>query len=712
MLGSLSKYSIIFIFALLLSWAYLFAPHLLSPFNTHISDLFFKIRGDLPESKNIIIVDIDETSLETFGQWPWSRSMVSELINKISDADAGIIGLDIVFSEADKTSPHMIASKLGLNKKKVANYDQILAETFSHTPVIGGYFFRFDKKSNNKIPMIPAVFIEKGLQGDHNIFEAKGVVPNIDILQKSLYSSGFFNNIPDSDGIIRSVPLIMRYDGIIYPALILEMLRVYSKVNNITIIGSKMGVEKIEFGDFSIPTDYAGRLYVNYRGGRGHFKYISAADILHNNFKIEDIAKKFVLIGASAVALADLRATPLDNVIPGVEVLANVLDNILQGDFIYAPYYVSLYDLLLIWTIIFISAYIFFNINKWLLLPVAIVLFIMLYKIFFYIFFEFGIAINLFFPLLAFIGTLILTASIDYIKTSRQKEFIQRIFSKKVSKAVMDDLIKHKNSQILEAHEQEVAILFSDIRGFTTISEELRSSQKLVKLLNRYFTPMVEEISIHKGTVDKFIGDAIMAYWNAPNLVNDYADKAVISALGQIRILEKLNNDLNAEFGLKLKIGISIHTGLVTVGEMGSIDRSDYTIIGDNVNLASRLEGLNTLYGTTIIISKSTKELLKGTYMIRPLDIVQVRGKHEAVEVFEVLSVEKNKKIDTELNSYNKALSLYREGEVQQAYKAFETLYKIYEDKLYLLYMNRCREYINNPRKKFSAIHIMGNSKF
>ena len=711
MLTSLLKYSVVSLFALFLSWAYLFAPHTVSSLNTHISDFFFSIRGDLPQSQKVVIVDIDESSLEAFGQWPWSRSRVSDLIHKISDANAGIIGLDIVFAEADKTSPHTIASKLEIDVKDLDNYDQILAKTFATTPTVGGYFFRFDKKKNDNIPMIPAVFFEKGLQNNHSIFEPEGVVLNIDLLQENLYSSGFFNNIPDVDGMIRSVPLIMRYDGMIYSSLVFEMLRIYSQVNDIVIFGDEIGVEKIEFGDFSIPTDDRGRLYVNYRGGRGHFKYISAADILNNNFDVKDIAGKFVLIGTSAIALADLRAIPLDNVIPGVEVQANVLDNILQGDFLYEPFNLLIYDLLIIWSIVLIFSYIFLNINRWLLLPMAIIFFILIYKIFFYIFFDLGIILNLFFPLLAFIGTLILTASMDYFNTSRQKEFIQRIFEKKVSKAVMHDLIKHKDNKILEAHEQEVTIFFSDIRGFTTISEELNSSQKLVALLNRYITPMVDDISKHEGTVDKFIGDSIMAYWNAPNQVADYADKAVMSALKQIELLEKLNNDLNVEFGVKLKIGIGIHTGLVTVGEMGSLDRSDYTIIGDNVNLASRIEGLNKLYGTTIIISEATKEQLKEEYMIRSLDIVRVRGKHEAVEVFEVLSLGIDEKLSDELDHYGKALLYYRSGQLKSAYEEFEILYDTYKSKLYRLYLNRCKEYMDDPQKTFDIVYT-GESKF
>jgi len=710
MFHSLPKYSIVLLFALFLSWVYLFPPQVVSSLNTEISDMFFRIRGDIPQSQKVVIVDIDESSLEVYGQWPWSRLRVSELIQKISNAGAGIIGLDIVFAEPDKTSPHTIATQLKTDVKELDNYDQILAKTFATTPTIGGYFFRFDKKTHKNIPVIPAVFIEKGLQNNHSIPEPKGVVLNIGILQENLYSSGFLNNLPDADGMIRSVPLIMRYEGVIYPSLALEMLRIYNHTNTVSIIGDAMGVETIEVGKFTVPTDYAGRLYLNYRSARGYFKYISAVDILQGNFNVGDIEGKFVLLGTSAVGLADLKAMPLDNLIPGVEIQANVLDNILQEDYLHKPFNIAVYDLLIIWGILFIFSYIFFNTRVWLLLPVLIVFFILLYQLFFYLFFGRGIVLNLFFPLTAFLGTFILTAGFNYFSTARQKEAIQRIFAKKVSKAVMNDLIKHKDSKVLEAHEQEVAIFFSDIRGFTGISEKLDSSPKLVALLNRYITPMVDNISKYEGTVDKFIGDAIMAYWNAPNKIDDYADKAVQSALGQIELLKVLSHDLSSEFGVKLKIGIGIHTGVVTVGEMGSPDRSDYTIIGDSVNVASRIEGMNKFYGTTLIISKSTKEKLKGVYTIRSLDIVRLRGKHKAIELFEVVSLGIDETLSSELAHYRRALLYYRSGKLQDASIEFEKLYACYKNRLYHLYLTRCKKYMNTHEKDFDPVYN-GESK-
>ena len=703
----LIKGALAFILATFLTWAYLFLPQTYFSLNNNLRDFLFNIRGELSHSSEVVIIDIDEKALKQNGQWPWSRSVVAELLHKLNDANVGIIGLDMVFAEADQTSPHRIASKIEGNTAKLANYDKILAETLATTPTVGGYVFTFEENEQKDIPLVPAVFLEKGLQHNNSILEPKGIVLNIEMLQKKFYSSGFFNNVPDEGGMIRRVPLVMRYDDIVYPSLVLEMLRIYSGTSKVTLLGDNYGLKQIEFGKFTIPTDHAGRLIINFRGAGKHFKYISAADILNGDFNTKDIAGKFVLIGTSSVGLSDLRSIPFDIAIPGVEVHANTVDNILKGDFLYEPSNVVLYDVIIIWSIVLFLIFLFSYVGSWLLLPVALVVGVALFYSFFYLLFGLGIVLNLLFPLWAFVFTLIVSVSIDYIITSRQRETVKRMFAKKVSTAVMNDLLKYDNEEILKVRDENVAIFFSDIRGFTQISETIGSSQKLVALLNRYMTPMVNAIANREGTVDKFIGDAIMAYWNAPNKVENYADKAVTTALEQIHILKDLNIELQVEFGITLEIGISIHTGIVTVGEMGSVGRSDYTVIGDNVNLASRLEGLNKLYGSTIIISKETKNRLTHGYMFRSLDMVRVKGKKEVVEVFEVFSLAEGEKREDEFISYANALAMYRTGKISKAHALFNSLEEKYTCKLYALYLQRCQEYFDNPKKAFNIITTM-----
>ncbi len=688
--------------AMTLSLVYLTTPQAFFSIDNRLRDFMFISRGELPKSDNVVIVDIDEKSLEQFGQWPWPRKLVAQLLYKLNDAGVGIVGLDIVFAEADRTSPHLLAKEFPEISQKLENYDAILAECFTKTPVVGGYIFTFYKTQEQNTPMVPAVFIQKGVGVNSPILEPQGVILNIDILQDSLYSSGFFNNTPDNSGMIRSVPLIMKYEDVIYPSLALEMVRIYTNTTKVKVLGDDSGVNSIELKDVTIPTDNVGRLVVNFRGPSKHFTYISAADILNDTFNPQDIQGKFVLVGTSAVGLFDLRSIPLDSVIAGVEVHANAIDNILSGDFLQKPPEVALYDLMIICSIVFIFIILFSLIPSWSILPVAFVSVFVLFEVFYTTLFEYGLVLNLLFPFLAFSLTLLLSVGYDYIVTSKQKEQVKKMLGKKVSPAVMEYLLAHSQEDLISSAEKEVSIFFSDIRSFTSISEKLGSPDKVIHLLNEYMTPMVESIITHKGTIDKFIGDAIMAYWNAPVSVKNHPDEALASAIEQIKLLKKINITLQRDYGVKIEIGIGIHTGIVTAGDMGSYGRSDYTIIGDNVNLASRIEGLSKYYGAEILISKETRERLQGEYTLRRVDLVEVKGKDHAVEIFEVFAEDTLDKEEKEL--YEEATTLFRDAKVEQAYQIYLKLNSINPSKLYEIFIQRCEYFLDNPEIAFSPV--------
>jgi len=696
------KVAVAFFLAVTLSFAYLVMPQAFFSLDKRLRDFMFVIRGELPQNSRVIIVDIDEKALHKYGQWPWSRNLVAELLYKTTNAGAGVIGLDMVFAEEDRTSPHRLSSTYPELSQKLENYDNILANALLQTPVIGGYIFTLDKSAGDETPMIPAVFIENGMSQEFTL-TYQGIVLNIPTIQDSLYSSGFFNNTPDEGGMIRSIPLVIKYDDIIYPSLVMEMLRVYSGINRVDIFADDAGIESIEFGDFKIPTDSAGRLTVNFRGKGKYFHYISAADILSGDFNATDIDGKFVLVGTSAVGLYDLRSIPFDSAIPGVEVHANALDNILQGDLLYQPSDMIAYDLLIIWAIIFFFLMLFTYIRSMWIIPIAILALYGLFELFFQLLFHYHIVANLLFPFVAYSLTLVMSVGIDYIIASYQKEQAKRMLGKKVSPAVMEYLLEHSDDDLVASREVETTIFFSDIRSFTKISEKIGSPDKLIHMLNEYMTPMVDTIVNNKGTIDKFIGDAIMAYWNAPIRVENHADRAVKSAIEQIEMLVDINKIIEPKYDVSIAIGIGIHTGLVTAGDMGSLGRSDYTIIGDNVNLASRLEGLTKQYNAQILISKATYSVLKEDYRIRPIDMVEVKGKNEAVEVFEVIC--NNKKIDDdEMQLYLKAIKLFREGEVSEALKLYEELNENNSSLLYEFYIQRCEHFIQNPTLHFSPV--------
>ena len=693
-----------FLLIFLLSSAYLFIPQTFLSLDNRLRDFLFILRGPIANSGQVVIVDIDEKSLQQEGQWPWQRKKIATLIDTLTSSGAGIIGLDIVFSEPDKSSPKSIAALLKCKTSDLQDYDSILANTVSHTPTVGGYFFNYSLSHETKAPLIPAVFLTRGGSNLDYLLSPTNLVLNIPIIQNALYSSGFFNNTPDEGGMIRLVPLLMYYDQSIYPSLALEMVRIYTGAKKVTFDNAHSNTESITMGSLQIPTDRFSRLMVNYRGPSHNFTYISASDILSQQFDPKIITGKFILIGTSAIGLADLRATPYDVLMPGVEVHANVIDNLLTQDFISFAQEPEILDLSLVLITVLLTTILFALIPVWSIVPLLIGLFYGYYRFFDYMIFQQGLALNILFPLAALMFGFVTTVLIDYFISLSQKREIMSIFAKKVSPSVMHDLIKNSSEKLLVPHNREVTIFFSDIRSFTSISEKLGSPERVISMLNTYMTPMVDSITKYQGTVDKFIGDAVMAYWNAPVAVSNHADQALQSALEQQILLQALNLTLKKEFDVEMAIGIGIHTGEATIGEMGSIGRSDYTIIGDNVNLASRLEGLTKLYGAKIIISDATRLQLRQKYTLRSLDIVKVKGKQEAVEIFEVI-VSPRTLIDVQ--EYQEALEHYRTAKIAKALQLFEALEIKQPSTLYKLYIIRCQEALQAGLEHFNMITTM-----
>ena len=602
---------------------------------SRVRDLFFMPYDRPLQSDRIVIVDIDEKSLQALGQWPWERSIVSQLIETLSQSAVAVIGLDMVFAEADKTSPSYIDHKLHLGLKNPLDYDLHLAKALQSAPVIAGYTFNMESNdTKGKVADIPAVIIERNRQKSA-IRYAKGVISNIPILQESTYSSGFFNVFPDEDGIIRSVPLLIGYQENLYPSLALEMVRYLYHEDKVMVQYAEEGVVSVSIGEREIPTDRDSQMAIRFRGPSHTFTYVSAIDVLMHDVDMKLLQDKLILIGSSSSGLLDLRATPIDNVIAGVEIHANIIDNILQGDFLFSPDWVFGFNVLFFVLLFSLFYMLFLSFGIVGIALVALTGLVGLYFTVRWILFSHGILIDVLAPFIALISALSSAVFINYFYESRQRKQIRRIFDKKVSPSVVEELINHED--ILQNREEEITILFSDIRDFTTIAEQIGSPQRLIALLNSYITPMTDIILEQKGTVDKFMGDGIMAYWNAPKPLPAHADMAVTTALMQQEALVSLNKEIYKEYGVEFHIGIGINTGKAIVGEIGSVGRSDYTVIGDSINLASRIEYLNKRYQTKILISEYTKNALRDQYEIREIDTVQVKGKHEKVRIFEVL---------------------------------------------------------------------------
>ena len=699
--------------ALSLSCFYIFFPKLPDSFDNRLRDFLFQMRGEIPNGNNVIIIDIDEKSLKSLGQWPWSRNKIATILEKLTQAQVGIIGFDVVFPEYDKSSPHRVLKELDMDNTNVPNYDQIFAQTVANTPTILGYQFELEDKEhlNDVVPNIPAVFIERNKSTSANyLIKAHGTILNIPIVQNNAYSSGFFNNIPDDSGIIRSVPLIISYNDIIYPSLSLELLRVATQTRKVLINYDEQGVSSISLDGIDIPTDRHGRLLINFRGKEGNFPYISALDIFDGTFNPKDIEGKIAIIGTSAAGILDLRATPFESVYPGVEVHANAIDNIIEQDFIYKASWVDGLNIIIIF-FLSIAVVALIALTAFWANPLISLFFIGIsaYTTY-YALFTHGIVINLFFQLLTIVVAAIVATLLDYFYEIKQEEAIKKKFASKVSKDVMENLLKNIDDNSFQAMEKDVTIFFSDIRGFTQISESMPNAQELIKYLNEYMEPMSNIITKYEGTIDKYIGDAIMAYWNAPADVADHPDKALQASLEQIAYLDTLNKHFAQQNKPFIDIGIGLNTGDAVVGEMGSIGRSDYTAIGDTVNIGSRLESLCKYYNSKLNISNFTKALLKEDYTFRFLDLVTVKGKTEPIEIWQVIQIGlPSEKLKAELDKHHQAVELYKKSQFKEALKLFNELEKDEEktnQNIYKIYIERCENYIVHPPQNFNGVYV------
>lgn len=730
-------FSTVFFIFVTLSLTYSYIPKTLESFDNRLRDYMFILRGEEPDSGNVVIIDLDDRSLKEIGQWPWSRDVVSDMLVNLTNAGVGLIAFDVVFAEEDRSNPVKVIKKLNIKTdREIPDYDYIFASTVAGTPTILGYQFQLSKDNfvQKEAPQIPAIFIEKNRTDENKdmVINAYGTILNIPIVQDNAYSSGFFNNVPDESGVVRSVPLIIRYDEQVYPSLALEIIRTISDASKVYINYDQNGVSDIQVGDFFIPTDRYGRSIVNFRGGERSFLYLSAADIIKGDFDPKDIEGKIAIIGTSAAGLLDLRATPFEPIYPGVEVHANVIDNILTQDFIQKPSWVDGLNLLHIFILAFVLLLLVAYLPLWISLIFITLIFIGDIYLIFAALFDYGLILNILFPILTIFASVISAMTLNYFLETRQTKSIKNKFASKVSKEVMESLLAHPDQNSFAAMDKEITVFFSDVRNFTNISEAMPNAKVLIEFLNEYMDPMTEIIIKQKGTVDKFIGDAIMAYWNAPGDVPDHAQKAVIATLEQLHLLDQLNekikNDPRFENMVKMAqeqgippidIGIGLNTGIAVAGEMGSSQRSDYTVIGDPVNLGARLESLCKYYNSKCNISNFTKKQLnEDQFIFRFLDLVTVKGKKEPVEIWQIVDYDRDEaehklynvskaRLKEELDIYHNAIKLYKDAKFQEALEIFKEI-NGREDKtnknIYNIYIQRCEYYIKKPPENFNGV--------
>ncbi len=674
--------------------------------------------------ERIVIVDIDEKSLAEVGRWPWGRDRISKLIDQLIDHyEVELIGFDVVFSEPDESSGLGILENLGKTDfknvaeyqsrlkilRKQLDYDQIFKDSLMNRPVVLGYFFNSPVEGKEALTtgaLPEPLFSDKDFSGtDFQPPVAEGYGANLAGILHSAYGAGHFNPQLDDDGIVRRVPMLYDYDGNYYESLALNMVRYLLKSDAVEPVygwnfsGSDYSApDWLKVSDRLIPVDEQSHVLVPYRGREGSFPYVSAVDILTGEADISVLRDRIILVGTTAKALFDLRSTPVQSAYPGVEIHANLISGILDAKIKEQPYYVLGAEFVLIMVVGCLMAFILPALTPLVatLGTSALVLFSVLIN--FLVWQYMNLVIPIASGLIMISLMFLLTMSYGFFVTQRGKRQIEGIFGQYVPPELVDEMSDDPTHYTLEAEVRELTVLFSDIRSFTSISEGM-NARDLSDLLNEYLTPMTKIIQKHHGTIDKYIGDAVMAFWGAPIKQSDHAKRALVAAIEMLQVLKEMNKGFVKKGWPALKIGIGLNTGDMRVGDMGSEFRKAYTVMGDAVNLGSRLEGQTKSYGVELIVSESTRAAVPD-YVYRELDRIRVQGKDEPVTIFEPIALKSkiSKAEKSELKLYMQAVNYYRSQNWDNAEVQFLNLQRQNEGCfVYQLYIDRIQQFRQNP---------------
>jgi adenylate cyclase len=667
----------------------------------------------------VVILDIDERSLDkkALGRWPWRRDKLAALLTKLFDKyGVVIIGFDVVFAEPDESSGLPVLEQLAKGKlnnlsqfKSALNdlrpeldYDGIFAKTLKGRPVVLGYYFNSEEGAVQS-GAIPAPVLPKGTFEGRNIRITtwRGYGGNLPEFQANAANAGHFNPLIDSDGVSRRVPMLAEYHGAFYEALSLAMVRVLAGFPKVEpgfasedfSSKSYSGLEWLKAGPVTIPVDDTVSALIPYRGKRGSFKYISLADVFFDKVPKEELQGKIALIGTSAPGLLDLRSTPVGSVYPGVEIHANMITAMLDNDFKQKPPYMLGTEVILL---------LIGGITLSLLVPllsplkatlVSLLATLLIAGLDVLVWTKGGLVLPLASSLLMIAALFAFNMSWGYFVESRSKRQFTELFGQYVPPELVDKMAEDPQKYSMEGKSEELTVLFSDIVGFTSISESL-SPKELSQFINDYLTAMSLVIRTNRGTLDKYIGDAIMAFWGAPVADAQHARQAVISAMAMQAELDTLREQMRARGWPDIRIGVGVNTGQMSVGDMGSKLRKAYTVMGDAVNLSSRLEGLTRVYGVGILVGPNTRNAVNDI-VFREIDRVRVKGKDEPVEIFEPLGVygQVGQKVVEELELWHRALKAYRAQNWDEAEAELSKAQQMSPQcKLYQLYAGRIQQ--------------------
>jgi len=625
-------------------------PVPLENFRLRTFDFYQMIAPRVVTTRPVVIVDIDEASLRKIGQWPWARTRLAELLLQLQRSGAVAVGIDVIFSEPDRLSPGAIADAvLEIDEatrdrlRSLPSNDEVLARSFGYLRTVLAQSGQNDPTIVPVDDIAPAIAIA-GQDPSRYLVNFPGLLANIPMLEKAAAGRGLFSLRPDQDGIVRQVPVVMVAADKIRLSLTLELLRVATGSNALLIRAGDAGMRSFVVGGVEVPTDGNGRLWLHF-SPHDPARFVSAADVIEGKISDGQLAGKLALIGTSAIGLLDNKTTPLDPAMPGVEVHAQLLENILTGTQLKRPSYMVGAEVVLALGI----AILIIVLVPWLgarsVLIIGFLIAVTLSLGSFYFFRSRGVLLDVVYPLISSFGVFWTLVFVNYFNEQAQRRQIRSAFAQYLSPALVERLAQHPEQLQLGGETKELTILFSDIRNFTSIAESYKANpQGLTQLVNRLLTPLSNIVVENGGTIDKYMGDNVMAFWNAPLDDAAHAQNACRAACSMLAAVIRLNDELrdaavkDGSPVMPIAVGIGINTGECVVGNMGSDIRFDYTVLGDSVNLASRLEGQTKAYGAPIIIGERTNLLVEERFYTVPIDIVRVKGKAMPERIYALLA--------------------------------------------------------------------------
>ena len=625
-----------------------------------------RLRATMPKTQDarVVVVDIDEKSLSEVGRWPWARNQLAVMVDELFDRQkVALVGFDVVFAEPDDSSGLKRLRELAQGELKgsagfqehlaqlqaTLDYDAAFARSLDKRPVVLGYYLTSDRDGRVSGVLPAPVMTRESLQGRPIAFTSwNGYGANIAQIAHAAPVAGFFNSITDADGVVRSIPLVAEYKGAYYESLSLAMFRMlvgqpavapgfprdavagrnYSGLESILL---KQGQRQL-----AVPVDARVATLVPFRGpggaSGGSFRYVSASDLLFKRLPEGALRDKIVLVGTTAPGLLDLRVTPVGETYPGVETHANVISGLLENRLFVKPDYAAGYEVVMLLVAGLTLAFVLPLFSATIAVLVSVAVAVLVVALNYYLFMAQGLVMPVA-SALVMVGTAFaLNMSYGYFVESRSKRELANLFGTYVPPELVDEMVKDPDSYSMKAASKELTVMFCDMRGFTKMSERMEPTQ-LQELLNAVFSRLTDIIRANRGTIDKYMGDCVMAFWGAPVDTPQHAELAVKSATEMSRAVHEINAEHRAKGIPEIGVGIGINTGTMCVGDMGSDIRRSYTVIGDAVNLGSRLEGLSKVYGVDIVVSESSRAQAR-EFAWQELDRVRVKGKEQAVGIF------------------------------------------------------------------------------